>query len=217
MMDDWLEDPLMFLTEGSLSYRTPKSLASDACRKWNSFHFATRLKLEGSDHFCRLALGAASMPHEMGLPLLAYRQTKWYLDAFFFELMSVYDTLLQEMNVLYAINLDIKSVEWNKISEKLPSQVKELMRKEREAGWFKRLLWYRNTSTHHAYIPAEYEKEEDGDKAWDYDRHDIQLVYFDTATNMTKKENIRVACPDYLGKMLEHIHTVWGKMAEEFN
>jgi hypothetical protein len=162
-------------------------------------------------------VGAASLPVEMGLPLLAHRQTKWYLDAFFFELMSAYDTLLQEMNVLYAINIDIKSVKWNNISKKLPSQVNELMRKEQEASWFKRLLWYRNTGTHHAYIPADYEREGDGDRTWDYDHHDVQLVYFDTATNMTEKENIKVACPDYLKKMLEHIHTVWGKMAEEFD
>ena len=109
-MNDWLEDPLMFLKEGSLSYRQPKSLVADAYREWKSFHFSTRLKLEAADHFCRLALGAASMPYDLGLPLLAFRQTKWYLDAFFFELMSAYDTLLQEMNILYAINLDMESV-----------------------------------------------------------------------------------------------------------
>ena len=78
-MDDWLKDPLMFLKEGSLSYRTPKSLAIGACQKWKSFHFSTRLKLEGADHFCRLVFGASSMPYELGLPLLAFKQAKWYL------------------------------------------------------------------------------------------------------------------------------------------
>jgi len=215
-MDDWLEDPLMVLKEGSISYRRAKSLATDACPKWESFHFATRLKLEEADHFCRLAIGASSMPYELGLPRLAFRQTKWYLDAFFFELMSAYDILLQEMNVLYVINLDIKSVKWNNISRKLPSQVKELMGKERGAGWFKRLLWYRNTGTHHAYIPVDWESGGWGHMPWHYDEHQEWLVYFDADAKQIKKEDIKV-CSDYLKKMLEHIHTVWGKMAEEFD
>lgn len=215
MTGDWLQDPMMVLQQGSLKYKQPKNLAPDACPKWKSFHFSTRLKLEGADHFCRLAIGASSIPYESGLPLLGFRQTKWYLDAFFFELMSAYDILLQEMNVLYAINLDIKSVNWNNISRKLPSQVKELMEKEREADWFKRLLWYRHTGTHRAYIPVDWGSGEPGDMPWDYDGHQVWLVYFDADAKQVKNEDIKVL-HEYLKKMLEHICTVWARMAEEF-
>ena len=114
---DWLQDPLMISEEGSFKYKLPKGLNEEIFRKWRTFHFATRLKLDGVDYFCRLLLGSASMPLEMGLPLLAHRLTKWYLDAFFFELMSAYDTLLQELNVLYKIDFDIEQVKWNLIED----------------------------------------------------------------------------------------------------
>ena len=216
MMDDWLEDPLMFLKEGSLSYRQHKSLGTDACKEWETFHFSSRLKLEAVDHFCRLALGMASMSDDMGHPLLAYKQTKWYLDAFFFELMSAYDTLLQEMNVVYAINLDMEEVTWGSIRSKLPSAVVDLMGSEREAEWFKRLRWYRNRATHHMYIPGGWEKGGWGEMPWDYDHHQIVLAYFDAGAKERREEDIKV-CPDYLKKMLEHIHAVWAEMTKEFD
>ena len=89
------------------------------------------------------------------------------------------------------------------------------MEKEREADWFKRLLWYRNTGTHHAYIPVDWESGGSGDKPWDYDDHQARLAYFDADAKQVKKEDIKVCCY-YLKKMLEHIHAVWAKMAEEF-
>jgi len=208
----------MILQEGSLSYRQPKSLGADACREWKSFHFSTRLKLEAADHFCRLALGAASMPYDIGLPLLAFRQTKWYLDAFFFELMSAHDTLLQEMNVVYAINLDMGKVKWTSIrnKNKLPDTVVRLMENERKAEWFKKLNWYRNTATHHAYVPTDWEKGGMGEMPWHYDHHKVQLWYFDVDASQLKQESIKV-CPDYLKEMIGHIHAVWAEMAKEFD
>ena len=214
---DWLEDPLIIHEEGSLRYKQSKNLEKEAYENWRVFHFSTRLKLEGADHFCRLALGAVSMPSDLGLPLLAHRQTKWYLDAFFFELVSAYNTLLQEMNVLYDINLDIEDVNWNRIKDKLSSALKNLMKKEREAEWFKKLRWYRNTTTHHAYIPISSAKGGFGADPWDYDYHEVSLQYFDTNTRELKAEDIKEACQRYLRKMADHIHTVWANIAVEFD
>lgn len=216
-MADWLEDPLMVHEIGSSTFKQSKSLSEDEWRKWKSFHFSTRLKLEAADHFCRLALGAASMPHDCGLPLLARSQTKWYLDAFFFELMSAYDTLLHEMNVIYAINLDIESVKWSSMRDKLPNPLVDLMESEWEAVWFRKVRWYRNRATHHMRIPTGAGRGGLGETPWDYDSHEVTLWYFDTDTNEWKREDINEACPDYLKKMIKHIHAVWIKMAEEFD
>jgi len=216
-MTDWLEDPLMIHEEGLTSYRQSKSLQNDAWKKWRTFHFSTRLKLEAADHFCRLALGAASMPHDLGLPHLAYKQTKWYLDALFFELMSAYDTLLRELNVVYDINRDIEKVIWSSIKGKLPEPLKNLMESEWKAAWFKRLRWYRNTATHHAYIPIGAETVGYGQMPCDYGYHKVMLFYVDTDTSEPKPEDINEACPDYLKKMIEHIRAVWGVMAKEFD
>ena len=80
-IEDWIQDPLK-----SCKLKSPKDDRQNGL--WYSFHFATRLKLDGADYFCRQALGAASMPYDLGLPLLAHRLLEWYLDAFFFELMA---------------------------------------------------------------------------------------------------------------------------------
>ncbi|GAH63495.1 unnamed protein product, partial [marine sediment metagenome] len=80
--EDWLRDPLRKIENGSYKRRKLKNLQDDKQNDlWWNFHFATRLKLDGADYFCRQLLGAASRPDELGLPLLAHRQLKWYLDA----------------------------------------------------------------------------------------------------------------------------------------
>lgn len=215
-MADWLKDPLI-VREGSFKYKQPRSVKEAAYENWKVAHSSSRLKLEGADHFCRLALGAASMPHDCGLPLLARSQTKWYLDAFFFELMSAYDTLLQELNVVYDINQDIERVRWSSIKGKLPDPLKNLIESERNSAWFKRLRWYRNTATHHMYTATSAFKAGAGEMPWEYYDHEMQLPYPDTDARKYVFEDIKVACPDYLKKMIEHIHAVWGKMAEEFD
>jgi len=216
-MADWLKDPLVVREEGSFKYKQPKSVEKTAYENWKIAHFSTRLKLEGADHFCRLAIGAASMPHDLGLPLLARRQTKWYLDAFFFELMSAYDTLLQEMNVVYAVNLDIENVKWSSMKDKLPPPLVDYMESEWKAAWFKRLRWYRNTATHHMYTATSSFKAGAREMPWHYYYYEVELFHVDTNARKAIFEDLKDACTGYLKEMLEHIHAVWKKMAEEFD
>ena len=87
-VEDWLHDPLREIKNGSYKSRQLKTSDDKQNDLWHSFHFSTRLKLDAAEYFCRQVLGAASMPDDIGLPLLAHRHLKWYLDTFFFELMS---------------------------------------------------------------------------------------------------------------------------------
>jgi len=157
------------------------------------------------------------MPTYLGLPLLAHRLTKWYLDAFFFELMSAYDTLLQELNVLYKVNLNIEQVKWKSIKDKLPSKLTDLMKEERDTEWFKEVSWYRNTTTHQAYVPISSLQSGSGQGPLDYDYHEVSLQYFDNKTRQVKEEKIDKACPLYLKNMIRHVQIVWQKLLEEFN
>ena len=114
--EDWLRDPLREISTGS--YKKLKNLPKEQQDRWESFHFSTRLKLEGADYFCRQVLGTASMPDTQGMPILAYKQLKWFLDAFFFELMAAYEMLLQELNALYECGVDINDPRlFNKLKE----------------------------------------------------------------------------------------------------
>jgi len=213
--EDWLEDPL---SEKGRNYRKLKN-PNKGQDLWKSFHFSTRLKLDAADYFCRQLLGAASMPDNLGLPLLAYRQLKWNLDAFFFELMSAYDILLQELNIVFAYDLELEpsQVEWRKIKKKVPKELVQYMDTERQKEWFKKIKTYRNMATHHAYVPVSSWIGGSGDKPLDYDEHNISMMpipYLDSS-GQPIVENIN-QCKTYLKKTAKHIIYIWGKMVQEF-
>jgi len=213
--EDWLEDPL---SEKGRNYRKLKN-PNKGQDLWRSFHFSTRLKLDAADYFCRQLLGAASMPDNLGLPLLAYRQLKWNLDAFFFELMSAYDILLQELNIVFAYDLELEpsQVEWWKIKKKVPKELVQYMDTERQKEWFKKIKTYRNMATHHAYVPVSSWIGGSGDKPLDYDEHNISMMpipYLDSS-GQPIVENIN-HCKTYLKKTAKHIIYIWGKMVQEF-
>jgi len=218
-VEDWLQDPLRKIESGSYKRRELKSPVDDKQNDlWWSFHFATRLKLDGADHFCRQALGASSMAYDKGLPLLAHRQLEWYLGAFFFELVSAYDTLLQELNIVYAYNSGVKpdDVRWinkkkNKFMENLPEKIFDSLEKGREEGWFHKIQGYRNMATHQYLVPIS--EISPGDDSPDSSHHTF-IHYRDKEGNF-KSEDIS-ECRIYLKKMVRYISSVWGIMAQEF-
>ena len=211
--EDWLKDPLRKIENGSYKRRKLKSPIDDKQNDlWWSFHFATRLKLDGGEHFCRQVLGAASMLYDQGLPLLAHRQLEWYLGAFFFELVSAYDTLLQELNIVYAYDLGLKpeEVKPKKIKGKLPDELVKYVEEERRKDWFCEVQWYRNLTTHHYRIPKTRIR---GDDSPDSSHHTF-IHYRDKEGNF-KSEKISV-CKDYLMNMVQHIRSIWEIMKEDF-
>lgn len=55
-VEDWLQDPLRKIENGSYKRCELKSPTDDKQNDlWFSFHFATRLKLDGADFFCQQA------------------------------------------------------------------------------------------------------------------------------------------------------------------
>ena len=208
-IEDWLKDPIK-----SCRLKSPDGKRSDL---WQIFHFSTRLKLNAAEHFCRQMFGAASMSYDLGLPLLAFSQLKWYLDAFFFEIISAYDTLLQELNVVYDMGLKPKQVRWanrNTKESKFLSLLKakspkvfDYMEKKRKEEWFKNVRQYRNMAAHQHYVPTNA-------LIMGYAEPQIDIFYLDDNGNW-KVEKIG-KCRTYLKSMVEHIQQVWQEMAQEF-
>jgi len=218
---DWLQDPLTETKHRSYKPRKLKNQNNEQSEQWEIFHFATRLKLDGADFFCRQALGAASMPDDLGLPLLAHRQQEWYLDAFFFELMAACDTLLQELNIVYAYDLGLKpeGVRWNnksknKFMKKLPEEIFNHIEAERKKDWFCKAQWYRNTATHHYTVTLGSRKAGFGDEPLDYSEHQVSMHYLDDSGNL-KSEDIN-QCIEYLRRMVKFISHIWTEMALAF-
>ena len=214
--EDWLQDPLIEISKSFYKSRKPKNFPGEQHVMWDSFHFATRLKLDGANYFCRQVLGAASMPDDLGLPLLAHRQLIWYLDAFFVALMSAYDTLKQELNIVYAYDLKLepKYVEWEKIKKKLPRELCNYMDKEWNEEWFYKIRMYRNIATHEYHVPTGSGKVGFGGAPLDYSEHDVSMYYLDKAGKF-KREDIS-ECVNCLKKMVNFISHIWIDMAEEF-
>ena len=131
-------------------YRKLKNLDGKQYELWQIFHYATGLKLRGANFFCTKVIDTARTPDDL--------QLRWYLDAFFFELRAACDTLLQELNTVYAYDLQLKPEavrwkNWNKIKGKLPSELVKYLEEERRKDWFCEVQWSRNTTTHHYYLP----------------------------------------------------------------
>ncbi len=217
---DWQKDPLRVIVDSSPKFLKLKNSKDNQNDRWRSFHFATRLKLDGADYFCRQALGAASRPDDLGLPLLAHRLIRWYLDAFFFELMAAYDTLLQELNTVYAYDLQLKpdAVRWNttkknKFMKKLPENIVEYINEERKKDWFCKVQWYRNTATHHYTVPLRTDTTFVGDML-NYSKHRVSMHYFDDS-GKSKYEPIK-RCKEYLMEMATFVRETWSKMITEF-
>lgn len=215
--EDWLKDPLRKIENGSYKRRKLKSPIDDKQNDlWWSFHFATRLKLDGGEHFCRQVLGAASMPYNQGLPLLAHRQLEWYLGAFFFELVSAYDTLLQELNIVYNLGLKPEAVRWSdkkktKFIENLPEKIFKSLEKGRGEDWFHKTQRYRNMATHQYLVPIS--EISPGDDSPDSSHH--TFIYYRDKEGNFESEKISV-CKDYLMNMVQHTRSIWEIMKEDF-
>jgi len=202
--EDWLQDPLMEIGKGSYPYRKLKNLDEKQQELWQIFHYATGLKLRGAYFFCTKVIDTARTSEDTKL--------RWYLDAFFFELRAACDILLQELNTVYAYDLQLKpeAVRWNKIKGKLPNELAKYVEEERRKDWFCEIQWYRNTTTHHYRIPISRTKIWSGRDSTYY----AGLQYIDREDKI-KIEEISV-CKEYLSNMVNYISSVWGKMAQEF-
>lgn len=200
--EDWLQDPLMEIGKGSYQYRKLKNLDEKQYQEWRLFHYTTRLKLNGANFFCTKVIDTAHTSED---------ELRWYLDAFFFELMAACDILLQELNTVYAYNLQLKpeAVRWNRIKGKLPNELVKYAEEERRKDWFCEVQWHRNTTTHHYRTPITSSR-----------RHgslhltNVGLQYIDKEGEV--KINEISICKDYLSNMVNYISSVWGKMAQEF-
>jgi len=213
---DWLADPLMSI--GSQFVYKELARSTDPDQHWKGYHFCTRLKLEAADYFCRQLLGMSQAPFTSGLPLLAHRQFKWSLDVFFFELVSAHDMALQEINAIYGMGLEPEKVDWHNIERKkdhMPSDLFSHVSKEWGSEWFRKVRDLRNTGAHHSYIWTSELQGGSGDKPWDYDSHEVQLLRLNTKNQEIESEDIS-ACTEYLKRMVFHINGIWNHMAKEF-
>ena len=79
-----------------------------------------------------------------------------YLDAFLYEVIGAFDTLLQEINIAFECNLDIEDVKMDTVIPKMPNGSKVLEKLGRlngdSNGWFWKLREYRNHSAHRSVI-----------------------------------------------------------------
>ena len=221
--EDWLRDPLIKWNNETHKPQHLKNADENRQLRWWGFHSATRIKLEGTDYFCRKILGAASSTYDYGLPSLAHRELCWYLDAFFFELMSSYDVLLQELNIIYAYDLNLipTQVKWDnsktgrQLKEKLPHDLLQFMNQEYSKYWFSNLRIYRNMATHHYRVPINASRFYNAGIPLDYnsvfnaEMRCIDHIGLDITEDISK-------CKGYLQEMGNHIISIWHKVSSEF-
>ncbi|MDY6836007.1 MAG: Cthe_2314 family HEPN domain-containing protein [Chloroflexota bacterium] len=216
--NDWLEDPLVS-TYREFKYKHLKDKAAQDSL-WEDYHFCSRLKLDAADYYCRQLLGMAQLPYESGLPLLAHRQFKWSLDIFFFELVSAYDMVLQEINALYGLGLEPENVKWRTIkgnSKYIPNDLFDYMSKEWDSDWFRKVRDYRNTAAHRSYIWTSTSLGAFVNNTWDCNYHEVRLYRFNTEKKEIESESEELSmCAEYLKEMVKHIKKIWNHMKSKF-
>ncbi len=213
---DWLTDPLM-KPESPFDYFDPLG-DEERNELWKDYHLSTRIKLEGAAYYCRCVLGLGSMPLGIGVRDTNHKKLEWYLDAFFFELMSAYEVILQKLNILYSTDsiIEEKDVKWSLVKELLTTDMSEYIRSVRETLWFRKLRQHRNRSAHHSHVNLASWSAGFGDRVWHHDSHDIYMSYVDPLSNQLQLETVK-ECREYLNKMLDHIYEIWKRVADEFN
>jgi len=211
--EDWLADPLMTIGKGSFAYLPADKINEKAYHLWRSFHFNTRLKLDGSDFFLRQLKSSICRPDWLGLPHLAYNFRQWYLDAFFFELMSAYESVVQELNAIFECGGKMTDPYLrSEVEKKAPRDLVALMKEEREKDWFKKLRLYRNSVSHIGRTPSD-DVAGWGGRLWHYDTYEVYIYYYDEKTEKFEQEKIDV-CENYFRNMLDHITTIWQKIKD---
>ena len=210
---DWLHDPLVRIDGERLLYRATGNLDDKLAKRWQGYHISNRLKLEAARYFYERLRGAGTMPDDIGLPLLAREEFKW-LDAFFFELASSYDILIQELNIAFGPHLAPEQVSFAAIKDALPDTLSHYMAAERQQSWFEKVQKHRDTSVIHSHTLASWQVASIGG-SWDYDTHDVAIFYFEPATGKTVTDYIS-DCGACLDKMIEHVRHVWEEMTKAF-
>jgi hypothetical protein len=214
-MADWLEDLLKKDADGKLENKKIIGGIDQRQRQWESFHYATRLKIEGAIFYCRNILGLVEIPDELGTPSLAYHLTEWYTEAFFHQLMSMFDTLLQEINIVYQLGYKSTKVRYQNESfrDSIPASLKQSISSTFETDWFTKIRNYRNTSTHIYKVPLSSGVTFMGNLA-NYTEHQVKLVYSDQNDNL-KTEEIKIIL-EYLKHMIMFTQDIWQIMSSNF-
>ncbi|MCX6013801.1 MAG: hypothetical protein NTV30_10485 [Chloroflexi bacterium] len=216
MSKDWLEDPLMDIKRSYIVSR-PKHLDSQLSSKLEKYHWATRVKLEASDYFCRQIMGASSMSIDLGLYKMAQRLIIWHLDAFYFEMSATNKILMQELNIFYGNKdrLEPIYVNWDSIkkrfNDRLPERLIVYIDSTIKENWFKKIHWFNDASTQYISIAGRGVPTETNSrtKIWDWEQY---INYIDPDTGETKEENV-IQCFVFLKNMIEYVTRVWHEMS----
>lgn len=214
VIEDWLDDPLL---DTKIKYSYDKEIErkfGEEFRDLKGFHYSVRLNLDGADYFCRSVIGAFSIPDKVGLYFLANRMQKWYLQAFFNSLISALDTLLQEINICYKINLPVETVDYaifKTYKGKIPGDLIKHYNLNGQSQWYTEICFCRNVSTHHHFLPTTSMSGGSGSSPLDYDYYNAKITCGLTANNEPIQKDIS-DCIQYLKETVYFINKAWAIM-----
>jgi len=216
IVHDWLRDPLVEVVEEERQLCKFSHLSQAQQREWEDCHAATRLKLEGATYHFRIIAGSVSLPGNLDdSRQMWWAILKWHLDAFFFELMSAFDCLLQEVNVHYQLGLEEEDVKWRKLKECAENKGVTLtvladIEQARQQDQFKKIVKYRNMVTHRTIVPVL--------EGYIISNRPAVQLGSDKAEMYTpegKTEPLVESCLAYLRFMINLIWKVWNTLKRE--
>lgn len=208
-----------FLTDPLYVEKQPKEFASLEKweqNNWEVFHWSTRSKLEASIWFYGQIVGLGSIRHVWFTTVRFDSLLNWHLDAFFNELMSAFETLLQEVNVVHRCGLKRDKVTWEGkrgikgcLSGKA-GRMGEIIAAAYDNETFKDIRDWRNTVFHRHHIPKVSTDVGGG-----------EVVRIKTTVELVKTpsdpaQNVKLSkLADYINLIAKLCMQVWEQLAEE--
>lgn len=160
--NDFVKDALYVRGRREAQFKKFNSLEQWEQNNWEVFHWSTRSKLEASIWFYSQLVGLAGVRHVWFTTVRFDSVLNWHVDAFFNELVSAFETLLQEINVVHRCGLKVDEVTWQgrkdaagirDCLEGKATKTREYVEKQYCEKTFKEIRDWRNTAFHHHHIP----------------------------------------------------------------
>jgi hypothetical protein len=130
-------------------------LTDSASKDFMQFHNRVQFKLYAARYFLERLKKLEQKAGSLVGPGIERDEVELNLDAFLYDVVGAFDTLLQEINVAFGLGLAVQDVCVSAIIQKLPDgKVKKTLGtlNGNTNGWFWMLREYRNHSAHRSII-----------------------------------------------------------------
>lgn len=219
----WDDDPLNATLQKLPQLKQKVDVETEkALHNWSVFHWSTRLKFERAEYHHQALRHIHRHATDEEEDALLWRLRHWEFDEFFFQLAGALETLLQEINALFILDVDNKDLNWSTFVEAVDSKSNEpppanYLRCRWEERWLVEIRRLRNATTHRYFVPLASSSSRPGNG--DFHCTVMWPAFGDeelASAHQDDERDLPEVCEAYLDKAHEVLFGCWKIMLENF-